>query len=191
MGRHKVLTDFQAAEVQRRMAAGEPTRAIARDFPVSETTLRRNFSSRTEKIKSVASKLVAVEGELADMDVPSQVAVRSLADNMKAMAGNLARLARAGSATAVQLAELAQDRAKGVKLKEPKDGSRVDKAVLDDVNALNFAAGRAAAPALRLAAIAQGRELPPEDPEGGDDIAAYTDAQLDYLESLGEEKEGA
>lgn len=124
------------------------------------------------------------------MDVSAQAAVRSLANDMKATAGNLARAARAGSATAVHLAELAQDRAKDVKRKKPKNGSMVDKSVLDDVAALSFAANRAAAPALRLVAATQGRELPPEDPEGQPDMSVYSDDELDQLITL-QEKAGS
>ena len=66
----------------------------------------------------------------------------------------------------------------------------VNKAAIDDVNTLNFAANRAAAPALRLAAITQGRELPPEDPEDQPDLSTLSDAELDTFLALQEKAGG-
>ena len=186
MGRHPKFDARQLEEIKRRVAAGEPLRALAREFKCAASTISMHCSRKAERIKVAANKVFEADQALESLPVNERGVALSLADNMKSMALSLSRLAAVGAGTAVHLATLAQERAKDAKLQAPKDGSRIDKGITDDVNALSFAAGRAAAPALRLAAITQGRELPQQDPEGEPDMAALTDAQLDYLESLGE-----
>ena len=180
MGRRSKLTDFQAAEIQRRMAAGEPTRALAREFGVGEATLRRNFSAHTAKIQTVANKLASAEVEMAELPISAQMSVRSLADHLKAITSNVARAARAGSDTAAQLAELARTRAGQVMLQEPKDGHLVDRGVMDDITDLSIAANRALGPAMRLVCIGQ-------EKIGADDsspLAEVPDYSLLTLEQL-------
>ena len=190
MGRKPKFDERQLEEIKRRVAAGEPLRALAREFNCAASTISMHCSRKVERIKNAANKVFEADRALDALPVNERGVALSLADNMKSMALSLSRLAAVGAGTAVHLATLAQERAKDAKLQAPKDGSKdgskVDKAVMDDVNSLNFAAGRAAAPALRLAAITQGREVPPQDPENEPDMAGFTNAQLDYLESIGE-----
>lgn len=191
MGRPLKLDQRQREEIQRRAAAGECGRALALEFGVSPALISKLASKKAERIKNVANKVFEADKALEALPVNERGLALSLADNMKHMAGNLARAARAGSATAVHLAEMAQERAKGVKLAAPdKDGSLIDKAALADVGNLSFAANRAMSPALRLAAITQGRELPPEDPEDEPDMSTLSDSELDQLIAL-QEKAGA
>jgi hypothetical protein len=190
MGRPAKLDARQLEEIKRRVAAGESVRGLAREFKCAASTISAHCSKKAERIKNVANKVFEADKALESLPVNERGLALSLADNMKFMANNLARMARAGTATAVYLAELAEARKKDVPLAEPKDGSMVNKAAIDDVNTLNFAANRAAAPALRLAAITQGRELPPEDPEDEPDMSTLSDVELDQLIAL-QEKAGA
>jgi hypothetical protein len=190
-GRKPKLDARQLEEVQRRYAKGESARALAREFDCGAATISRHCSRKAERIKNAASKVVEADKALGELLPVERGLALSLADNMKAMANNLARVAQAGSATAVHLAELARERAKDVKLATPKDGSIVDQGAINDVNALNFAANRAASPALRLAALTQGRELPPDDPEDEPDMSSLSDAELDQLIALQEKTGGA
>lgn len=162
MSRPPKLTEFQKAEIGRRLALGESGRALAREFGIGEATLRRNFSTQTAKIKNVATRLVSVEGELLEMPVSAQMAVRSLADNMKAAAGNLAKLALIGSDTAVRLATRANLKA----AKADEAGGEMDLATQATIAGLTLSANRAAAPAVSLLAADQRRPQEESEDEG-------------------------
>jgi len=163
MGRKPKLTDFQAAEIQRRMASGEPTRALAREFNVGEATLRRNFSTQTAKIQTVANRLASAEVEMATLPISAQMSVRALADHLKSITANVARAAKAGSETAALLNEHALKRAQDVMREEPKDGHLVDSGVRDDLTDLQIMANRALGPSVRLLIAGQGKDDPGED----------------------------
>lgn len=180
------LDERQLAEIQRRYTAGESARALAREFKCGAATISRHCSKKAERIKVAASKVFEADQALAALPATERGLALHLADDMKATAGNLARAARAGSATAAHLADLAHERAKGVKLATPtQDGSLIDKAALADVGNLSFAANRAMSPALRL--VIANRDAPPpppDDEDDGVDYASLTTDELDQAERL-------
>ena len=185
MGRHLKLTDFQAAEIQRRMAAGEPTRALAREFKVGEATLRRNFSAHTAKIQSVANRLASAEVEMAELPISAQMSVRSFADHLKTINNNVARAVRAGSETAAFLSEAAQSRARESILKEPTaDGRKVDIIAAMEADGLQIAANRALSPAMRLIVATMGKDTPEDEPGDLSDYTTLTLEELDEAERL-------
>jgi hypothetical protein len=172
-------------EIKRRYAAGESARALAREFKCGAATISRHCSRKVERIKVAASKVVEADQALAALPAEERGLALRLADDMKATAGNLARAARAGSATAAQLAEMAHERAKGVRLAAPaQDGSLIDKAALADVGSLSFAANRAMSPALRLVIANRDAPPPPPDDEDEVDYASLTADELDQAERL-------
>jgi hypothetical protein len=163
-GRPSKLTDSQWAEVGRRYAAGEGARALGREFGVTDTAIRKRLGSQSKEILSAAQQLASVEKTVELMPLSSQMSVRSLADQLKAIGSNLARATRAGSDTAAHLAELARDRAKHVLRDVPDDaGHLVSRAAMDDVTDLSIAANRAMAPAIRLVIAGQGKDDPEND----------------------------
>ena len=184
-GRPSKLDDRQWAEIGRRYAAGESARKLAEEYPISEASIRLRFSAQREKIQIVANKLASAELEVSAMPIAAQMSVRSLADQLKAIGGNLASAARFGSATAAELAELAHGKVKDVK---DKDG-KVDPVVLSDISALTQVANRAATPAFRLVAASQGREVPP-DPQDEPNMSALSDHELDQFIALQEKAGG-
>lgn len=113
-----------------------------------------------------------------------------LADDLKSISLNLTRAAKAGSATAAHLAELATERSKSIMRTEPKDGMLVDQGVRSDVFDLSIAANRAAAPALRLLVVSQGRDLPAEDLEDEGGLATLSDKDLDEILAIHERAGG-
>jgi transposase-like protein len=107
MGRKSKLTEDQKADIQARLAAGESCRAVARDIGVNEATLRRNFSTQTKQIQTVAKKLACVEAEVEVLPISTQLTIRSLAANMRTTAANLAAITALNTRTAHRLAKLA------------------------------------------------------------------------------------
>ena len=105
VGRPSKLTDRQKAEIGLRLAQGESGRSLAREFKVSEWTIRTNVSTHKETIKDVASRLARAEGDLAVLDIPSQVATRNLADQLKGLSKSLIETAEINSRTSKILAQ--------------------------------------------------------------------------------------
>lgn len=150
MGRPPKLTDREWTELGRRYAAGESGRALAREFKVSEAAVRKRFGSQRAEILSAANQLVEAERRVESMPESARASVRTLADQLRGIASNVARAAAAGAKTAAKLHELADKRADMVMRPEPKDGMLVDPGVDMDVTRLQIMANRALAPAMRL-----------------------------------------
>jgi hypothetical protein len=100
MGRPSKLNDRQKAEIGRRLAKGETTRALAKEFKVSQALISGLFSGRVETIKNLAGSLATTEAQIDALPVSDQVAVRDLADNLKGIAHMGAKAAATGMKTA-------------------------------------------------------------------------------------------
>ena len=61
MGRPSKLTEKQWQEIDARLLKGEPGRSLAREYDVSEATIRKRFGAHHKQIKTVANQLVAAE----------------------------------------------------------------------------------------------------------------------------------
>ena len=173
MGRPSKLTDHQRAEILRRMATGESTRSLAREFGVAESTLRGNLSAQVPKIRNIANKMVSAEKELAKMPVSAQVATRTFADHLRAINDNVAMAVRASSESAAFLAVAAKDRAREAILDEARpDGRRVDPIAQMEADGLQIATNRALSPAMRLIAATMGKTEgdEPEQPTSMDEL---------------------
>lgn len=100
MGRPSALTDKQKAEISRRLALGEGMSALAREFKVGLTTMKRNFSDQVTEIRSIANSLARTELAMESMPFSAQVSIRSLADHLKGITENAAKAADTGMKTA-------------------------------------------------------------------------------------------
>lgn len=89
------------------MLEGEPTRALAREFGVSEATIRGRKSAQVEGIKSVANQIVATERAIQALPISAQIHAQNLASKLRAISDNLASAAMHGAATAHRLSALA------------------------------------------------------------------------------------
>ena len=107
MGRPSKLSDRQWAEIGRRLAGGESTRKLGKEFGVAGNTISERFSERVPKLKALAASLASTEREVELLPVTEQCTVRNLADQLKQIAGSLASAARHGADTADRLAEMA------------------------------------------------------------------------------------
>jgi hypothetical protein len=105
------IAPSQWVEIERRATAGESTSSLAREFGVSESSLRKRgiAQGKARKVRAVAEKLAAAQQELAALPVDQQHLAVSLAEELRAVSANLARAARYGSATAQRLAQAAHD----------------------------------------------------------------------------------
>jgi hypothetical protein len=107
MARPSKLSDKQWADVERRMLEGEPVRALAREFGVSETAIRSRKSSQVTEIKDVANQLVSAQQALKRLPITSQQTAQTLAQKLMALSDNLLGAAMNGAATAHRLHAIA------------------------------------------------------------------------------------
>ena len=110
MGRPSKLSDQQREEAIRRAAQGETVSGIARDMGVHHSQISRVVSHKVEKITSLATTLANTEVEISHMGRAEQVAVRSLADQMKLASNSLAAAAVNGAQINERLTGLAVKR---------------------------------------------------------------------------------
>ena len=108
MPRQAKISPDQWAEIERRAAAGQSFRSLAREFGVTEGALRhRGLASQTTQVRTVAEQLAAAQSALAQLPVPQQHLAVQLADALREISSNLAGAARYGTATAHRLAQAA------------------------------------------------------------------------------------
>lgn len=180
MGRKAKLTEAQWEEIKRRVVAGESMTALAKEFKVSKALISGHCSKKAERIRVVANKLVEAGKALASLPEPERPLAVRLADDLKAISLNLTRAAKAGSDTAAQLAEMANGKVKKV----IRENGKVCQETLMDIATLTVSSNRAAAPAMRLVAASQEREMPFDAPEDEPDYSNLSMAELEDLERL-------
>jgi Helix-turn-helix domain of resolvase. len=142
MGRPSKLSDKQWEQIGKRLLAGEKPADLAREYGISKGLVSTRFSKRTETIKVVANQVVATERAMSLLNVSEQLAVRSLADDLKAISEHLAGAARFGAATAHRLSGIAHSKASEIDDASPlKDEDSV--AALRGISALTKMANEA------------------------------------------------
>ena len=114
MGRPSKLTEHQSEEAIRRAAKGDSVSSIARDMGVHHSQISRIVSHKVEKITLLATTLANTEVEISHMGRAEQIAVRSMADQMKTTSNNLAQAAVNGSEINSRLSALAVKRLEGI-----------------------------------------------------------------------------
>lgn len=119
MGRKSKLTPDQWAEALRRVVGGEATRAVARDFGVSESTLREKISAQSAQVKSVAQQMVAADAALRALPVSAQLVAVDLAAALRTISGNLAQTAAINSGLSLRLSGIAAGQAAKISDDDP------------------------------------------------------------------------
>lgn len=109
MGRKSKLSETQWAEVARRLAEGEAGRALAREYGISDTTLRGHFDKLSElpTVQKVARMIVETESALQTLPESAQISARNLAAKLRSISESLASAAELGAKTAHRLNSLA------------------------------------------------------------------------------------
>ena len=154
MGRPSVLNPRTKSEILRRLAMGEKRSALRKEFKLTETTFRRNFSADVSKVRDVGTALATAEMALASLPISAQVSARTLADQLKGISSNVASAALAGSKTATRLATLANERAEAM---------GVDLMDLPAIAALGKTANEAAGLAMGLMNANKGNAPTPDE----------------------------
>lgn len=150
MGRKSKLTDAQWAEVARRLAEGEGGRPLAREFGISDTTLRGHFEKLTEMptVQKVARMIVETESALETLPQSAQISARNLAAKLRSISDSLASAAELGAKTAHRLSALANSEVVKVDDADPLKSMEA----LKGVSALTRLANDSAAISLNLLA---------------------------------------
>ena len=120
MARPSKLSPQQWAEVERRLAAGDGVRDLAREFGVSPAAVsKRGVSKQTKQVQVVAKQLAEAQTALAALPVAQQYTAVSLAEKLRNISGSLASAAELGAATAHRLHALANSEVAKVDDAEP------------------------------------------------------------------------
>lgn len=152
MGRPSKLSPEQWAEVDRRRIEGESRRALAREFGISETSMREREEKigQTPTVQKVAHMLVEADAALKSLPISAQVSAQNLAGKLKSISDSLASAADLGAKTAHRLQALANTEVNKVDDADPLAKSSVD--ALKGVSALTRLANDSASIALNLLA---------------------------------------
>lgn len=110
MGRKSTLTEKQWAEIEKRLLDGEAGRALAKEFGISESAIRKRLSAQVGKIKDVANQIVATESAFKSLPIGAQIRARTLADRLISISEHLAGAAEYGAATAHRLSGIAHNK---------------------------------------------------------------------------------
>lgn len=164
MGRPSKLSPEQWAEVERRLAEGEPRRALAREFGVDESAIRARVSTQTPRIKAAAQKVVEAREALAELPVSQQYTALSLADKLRSISSSIAAVAELGAKTSHRLHSIANTEVAKIDDADPSSGK--SEATLRTVAMLTKVANEAAAPAMNLIAANRDRLKQLEDDAG-------------------------
>lgn len=125
MGRPSKLTDKQWADVDKRLLDGEPCRALATEYGIAESAIRKRFSAH-KQIKAVANQLVSAEAAYNALPISAQLQARTLAEELREISGHLAGAARLGAATAHRLSGIANAQAALVDDANPQAGKSAE-----------------------------------------------------------------
>lgn len=151
MGRKSKLTGEQWAQVEGRLMEGESRRALAREFKISEASIRARFpNAQQDQVKIVANQIVATERALQALPIPAQISAHNLAAKLRAISDNIASAAHYGAATAHRLTALANSEVAKVDDADPLGGDSME--AMRGVSALTKLANDSAAIALNLLA---------------------------------------
>lgn len=89
MGVKSKLSETTWQEIGRRYLAGEGSRALGREFEIGEGAIRKRFSTQGTQVKKLANTLAATELQISNLPIGTQIAVRTMADSLKIISGNL------------------------------------------------------------------------------------------------------
>jgi hypothetical protein len=157
MSRPPALTPQQQDEVRLRLAAGEGQRALAREYNVSEATIRR-LSSHSSRVRTVAEKVAEAQTALAALPIGQQHQALTLADKLRSISNSLAAAAELGAKTAHRLHALANSEVERVDDANPFGSIES----LRNVGILTKLANESAATPLSLLAANKGFQPPSE-----------------------------
>jgi hypothetical protein len=152
VGRKSKLSEEQWAEVFRRRIEGESRRALAREFQISEASIREREekNGKTAEVQQVARMIVATEAAYKSLPVTAQLSAQNLAGKLRSISESLASAADLGAKTSHRLQALANSEVGKVDDADPL--SEDSMTALKGVSALTKLANDSASIALNLLA---------------------------------------
>ena len=174
MGRKSKLTDAQWEQIRLRMLEGESGRALAEEFSVSETAIRKKLSSRVSEIKVVANQIASAQTALSKLPISSQISAQTLAHRLLSISNHLASAADYGAATAHRLSALAHSEVEKIDDASPLTSGDS----LRGIAALTSLANESGKIALNLLAANKGFPVDPDGKGASKQPGDLTDEEL-------------
>ena len=162
MGRKSALTEQQWQAIEKRILGGEPVRALAREFDISEAAIRKRLGARTKTIKDVANQLVTAETALAALPISAQISARTYADELKAMRASMMSAGASNAGIVQRVTAIANAQIQKVDDSDPFSNESV--AAIKGVSALMNVANIAAE--IPMAILKISKEIAPGKGEG-------------------------
>ena len=183
MGRSAKLSDRQKAEIIRRLIAKESAAKLIKEFKISKSLFYSLFSGQISGIQEDAKVLADAELRVASYPISGQVAIRTLADQLKDIENSYANGAAAGARSADRLHNLA-DRASARLVQRADEEDGLDPKDVALVSALHQTANQGATMASNM--IAANRAAVPTTPSERprSDLSRLTKKELAELERL-------
>lgn len=120
MGRKSKLSEKEWDEIQKRLINGEPIRAIAREYDITESSIRAKKSARVKMIKTAANQIVAAECAIKSLpDFDARNAAQEYAARLNAISSNIMAAAYSGSVTSANLSAIASQQSERVDKDNP------------------------------------------------------------------------
>lgn len=150
-GRPPKLDDRQKGEIGRRLASGEKAADLIRELKkkhgitISRSRFSELFSDKIDGIQQLATELSSIEQKVSSLPLSEQCSIRTLADQMKEIGGNLMRAAGHSSKTVETLSDIASRQALKLNRDDP------DMEAVAKISQITFTGNRSSEIAMALA----------------------------------------
>lgn len=125
MGRPSKLSEKQWHDVEAMVLAGKPLRSIAKQFGISESSIRGRLSAQIAETKAVANQIVDTKQRLSALPISAQIRAQQLADEMLAVSAYLASAAQHGAKVSRESMELAAKQFESVNHDDPMESADI------------------------------------------------------------------
>lgn len=89
MAQPSKLTERQWADIEKRLLEGEPARALAKEFGVTEGAIRKRKGTQVKQIKEVANQIVAAEVAFRGLSIGTQISTQRYAAKLMAISDDM------------------------------------------------------------------------------------------------------
>jgi len=148
MGRKSKLTESQWADIEKRLLEGEASRALAKEFGVSEGLIRKRKGTRVKQIKAVGNQIVTAELAYRALDSGTREGTQRYAAKLLAISDDMLDGAAHAASTFRQLSAIASTEMQKVDVVDP----HLSLDTLKNVSALTSMANEAAKTPINLIA---------------------------------------
>lgn len=160
MGRNSKLTEVQWEKIIKRHMAGESLRSLAKEFNISQPAISRKIADHKHIIHPLAQDLADIHDKVSYLPIAMQVAVHTLADELRTISAHLAAGARYSAATFHAVSARAHEKVELLGAEDDVDlkkggltGEQKDRVTLNMIHAYQQTANEAAKTGLNLLAV--------------------------------------